>query len=171
MFRAQMFAAVVNEQLEDGYLSWMNRVKLDEEEEFDQDRARDEQEARARAASSQALRCCWACWACMLFVAPQELERALSEQPLSLEKLAHAITRARPFRLIPEVLQLVEEAEGALVPLVRHALADTEDESLLVQAIGAAEGMPAAPTEASSAVMTMKNCMPSVRSKAGDALA
>ena len=111
--RAQMFAAVVNEQLEDGYLSWMNRVKLDEKEEFDKIE-RVTSRRRGRGQSSQAL------------------ERALREQPLSLAKLAQAVTKARPFRLIPEVLQLVEVAEAVLVPLVKHTLADTEERNAVV---------------------------------------
>ena len=125
--RGQMQAMVVNENVENGYFSFLNRIELDRSTELDQ-----EQEKRDRVEKSRKK-------------VERDLQEQLNKESLSITKLASTIGSARMFREDSNMLDLIQAAEKKLAPLVLEGLkggVEKKDETILEEAISAAEGVP-----------------------------
>ena len=122
--RGQMQAMVVNENVENGYFSFLNRIELDRSTELDQ-----EQEKRDRVEKSRKK-------------VERDLQEQLNKESLSITKLASTIGSARMFREDSNMLDLIQAAEKKLAPLVLEGLkggVEKKDETILEEAISAAE--------------------------------
>ena len=125
--RGQMQAMVVNENVENGYFSFLNRIELDRSTELDQ-----EQEKRDRVEKSRKK-------------VERDLQNQLDTESPSLTEMAEAIGSARMFREDSNMLDLIQAAEKKLSPLVLEGLkggVETKNETILEEAISAVEGVP-----------------------------
>jgi hypothetical protein len=149
-----MLVTVVNEHVPGGYFEWTNNVVLDKQKDFDQEEEKELREQKARK------RC------------EETLAREAAKQPPSMTGLSDAITRANGFRLIPSVAARLAAAEQQLTPLVAEGLArgvEAKGESLLIEAIGAAEAVPAAAAAEAGfhdALVAARECLRDVQEQA-----
>ena len=107
--RAQMVAYLINHQAENGFTEWMNHYEMDKDKEkkLDQD-----EEGKKR-----------------MEVALMKCEQHLREETIKakstikdVDSLATAITKARSYRNLPEIQELIAQAQKRLVPLVKSSL-------------------------------------------------
>ena len=125
--RGQMQAMVVNENVENGYFSFLNRIDLDRSTELDQT-----QEKRDRVERNR-------------IRVERDLQNQLDTGSPNLTEMAKAIGSARTFREDSNMLDLIEAVEKKLAPLVLEGLkggVEKKDETILEEAISAVEGVP-----------------------------
>ena len=102
--RGQMQVIVVNENVENGRFSFLNRIELNREAGLDQ-----EMEMRKRVETKQ-------------IAAKKRFKKQLRIKSTSIAGLAEAIRSARAFRKVPNMLKLIVAAEELLAPLVLEGL-------------------------------------------------
>ena len=109
--RAQMVVHVVNEQVDDGFLTFTNNTKLEENVQFDQDEELKKREAVQREG------------------AMTQLGEALKKHPKRITELVEAVRRARELlSSSPDatMLTMVEQGEAELQQIIAKAFADPD---------------------------------------------